>query len=87
LGFFCFYQNPAYIWSMEMAKQISEMLGSGIYPNVEVEIGYFQDENGKVLRNSKLNGYIYEIDIDTNYCKVMITDSNLIINVNSIKLI
>jgi len=72
---------------MEKAKQISEMLGSGICPNVEVEIGYFQDENGKVLRNSKLNGYIYEIDIDTNYCKVMISSSNLIINVNSIKLI
>lgn len=69
---------------MKTAEKIQHELNLGKNPNFEAILGY--SDNG--MRDSKVNGFIYEFDHQTGYCKCKVDKmKNLIININSIKLV
>jgi hypothetical protein len=73
---------------MKREEIVFNELNAGKFPEVEITIGYFEDKGFVNLRNHKLIGLIYEFDKNTGYCRFK-NDSinNLIIHINSIKLI
>jgi hypothetical protein len=73
---------------MKTGEIIHEKLNSGINPEVEATIGYFENELGVSLRNHSVFGKVTEIDKNSGYCKVKINNyGEMIIHLDSIKLI
>lgn len=73
---------------MKTSEIIKEKLNSGINPEVEATIGYFENELAFSFRNHSVFGKVTEIDENSGHCKVMINNyGEMIIHLDSIKLI
>lgn len=73
---------------MKTGEIIKEKLNSGINPEVQATIGYFENELAFSFRNHSLFGWVTEIDENSGYCKVKINNyGEMIIHLDSIKLL
>lgn len=73
---------------MKTAEIIQDKLNSGINPEVEATIGYFENELAISFRNHKVYGDVTEFDSNSGYCKVKINNyGEMIIHLDSIKLL
>jgi len=73
---------------MKTAEIIQQKLNSGINPEVEATLGYFENELACSFRSISLFGNVTEIDENSGYCKVKINNyGEMIIHINVIKLL